>query len=388
LATSSVSIIKCDSYHQAEVEAAVHQSLELLGGIARFVKPGQRVLIKPNILQAASPEAHITTHPAVVSAVVKEVLKAGGRALVGDSPSNAHAFVPQTYERTGIKKATEEAGGEMVYFQQEGVAEVKSPSNSQRIKMHWIAKVVLEVDVIINLPKIKTHNLTLFTGAIKNMFGVVPGFYKSQFHINALRPRDLAELLVDVIQIARPKLNIFDAVLGMEGNGPAGGEPRKLGAIIASADYVAADAVGSCLIGFKPLAIDTTAAAFRRKLGEARLERIQVLGERIEDMRQKDWKHSINKMILSNLVPEPLFNFIKPLANQLRINPEINQEKCTQCLVCVKNCPAKTIAYLPNLKIVKIDLKNCINCFCCHEMCEYQAVELKPSWLTRLLRIA
>jgi Pyruvate/2-oxoacid:ferredoxin oxidoreductase delta subunit len=241
--------------------------------------------------------------------------------------------------------------------------------------------------VIINLPKLKTHNLTAYTGAIKNMFGVVPGFYKAKFHVNAIRPRDLAELLVDVFAIARPVLNIMDAVTGMEGNGPAGGHPRKLGAIIVSSDGVALDAVSSYLIGFDPLKIETTAAAAKRGLGQADLAMINVIGEQLEQIRQKDWQHSLNKSTLANLLPEPLFNLFKPIANQLRINPEINQEKCTQCLVCVKNCPVKTIDHDKNSKIVSINLKNCINCFCCPEMCEYQAIDLKPSWLVRLLRI-
>ncbi len=386
MATSSVSLVKCDSYDPREVESAVHQSIIFLGGIYRFVKPGQKVLIKPNVLSASPPEAAVTTHPAVVSAVVKEVVGAGGTALVGDSPSNAHANVANTMEKTGIRKAAEEAGGKLVYFQQSGVAEVKSPSNNRRMKFYNISRIALEADIVINLPKLKTHNLTLYTGAIKNMFGIVPGFHKAQFHINAIRPKDLASLLVDVFEIARPALNIVDGIVGMEGNGPAGGEPRKLGVILASADGVAVDAVSSHLIGFDPLKIDTTAAAFRRKLGEARLEQIQILGEQLESVKQKEWKHSVNKNFLSGLVPDPLFNWLKPLANQLRINPEINQDRCTKCLVCVKNCPARTINY--ERSVVKINLKNCINCFCCHEMCEFKAIELKPSWLARLLRIS
>jgi uncharacterized protein (DUF362 family)/ferredoxin len=385
--TARVALAKCDSYDQSEVDAALAKCLQLLGGIEQFVKPGNRVLIKPNVLNASAPETAATTHPSIVSAVIKKVKNAGGIALVGDCPSNAHAFVPETMEKTGIKQAAEDAGGEIVLLQQSGIAEIKSPSNSRRMRMHAISRLALEADLIINLPKIKTHNLTAYTGAIKNMFGVIPGFSKSKFHVNAIRPKDLAELLVDVFEIARPTLNIMDGVMGMEGNGPAGGDPRKLGVIIATNDGVAMDAVGSNLIGFDPLKIHTTASAYKRGLGEARLDRIEIIGEKLEDIAQRDWRHSMNNSTLANLLPEPLYNFLKPIADQVKVNPEIDREKCTQCLVCVKNCPVNTIDYDEKSKLVKINLKNCINCFCCHEMCEYRAIELKPSWLVKLLGI-
>jgi uncharacterized protein (DUF362 family)/NAD-dependent dihydropyrimidine dehydrogenase PreA subunit len=382
-----VALTKCDSYDQATVDAALSKSLKLIGGLGQFIKPGHKVLIKPNILSASAPETAVATHPAIVSAVVRAVKAAGATALVGDSPSNAHAFVPSTLAKTGIKQAAEAAGGQTVLLQQSGIAEISSPSRNQRMRTYAISKLAIEADVIINLPKIKTHNLTAYTGAIKNMFGVVPGFYKSKFHVNAIRPRDLAGLLVDVFEIAKPSLNIMDAVMGMEGNGPAGGQPRKLGVIIASSDGVALDAVGSYLIGFDPLKIETTARAASRGVGQADLDQISIIGEKLNDIAQRDWQHSTNKSTLANLLPEPLFNLLKPIANQLRINPEIIQEKCTQCLVCVKNCPVQTIDYDKTSKIVSINLKRCINCFCCHEMCEYQAIDLKPSWLVRLLRI-
>ena len=197
----------------------------------------------------------------------------------------------------------------------------------------------------------------------------------------------MAELLVDVYQIAKPTLNIMDAVIGMEGNGPAGGESRKMGQLIASADGVALDAFCSALIGFKPMEIGTTSAAYNRGLGEADLAKIELIGNKDNDIKQAKWKRSINRNTLANFLPEPLFNLFKPLANQLRINPEINQAKCTQCLVCVKNCPVQTIDHFKDKNMVKINLKNCINCYCCHEMCEYKAIDLKPSWLVRVLRI-
>lgn len=399
---SRVSTVKCDSYGQSEVESSIHQALELLGGISQFVKPGQKILIKPNLLMVAPPEAAVTTHPTTVSAVVKEVVKAGGMAMVGDAPGNALSNLAYLIEKTGIKKATEEAGGKIVYLQQKGVVDVRSPGRNKKLPSFKVSRLALEADVIINLPKLKTHNLTLFTGAIKNMFGTVPGFQKAQFHARAPRPHEIAALLVDVFQAVRPTLNIMDAVLGIEGKGPGtGGEIRKFGAILASTDGVALDAICSYLIGFDPMEIDTTAIAYERKLGEADLNKIEIIGENIEQLRKADWKHPFNLSRLTKHLPAFVSDLLTPIISQVKVNPEIDQKKCTKCLVCVKNCPTKTITthpLSPSLNKrgeikggefrVEIDLKNCINCFCCHELCEFRAIGLKPSWLARLLRLA
>ena len=384
---SQVAIVKCDSYVSLVVGSAVHQSIELLGGIARFVKPGQRVLIKPNALMGDTPEHAVTTHPAVISAVIKSVIKAGGMPLVGDSPGNASANVPATMEKTGIKQAVESSGGKMVYFQQEGIIKVKSPSHNQRVPEIPIAKPALEADVIINLPKLKTHNLTLYTGAIKNMFGAVPGFYKTHIHAQGPRPVELSDSLVDVFEIVKPTLNIMDAVVGMEGNGPSAGPPRKMGAVMASADGVALDALCSYLIGFSPDEIHTTILAYKRGLGEMDLKKIDVFGMDPQELKA-GWEHPLNLDKIVRWVPPFIFDLVKSMVVQLKIDPVIDQEKCTQCLICVRNCPAKTIHHDPKRKIVEIELKDCIHCFCCHELCEFRAIELRSSWLARLLRIA
>lgn len=347
--------------------------------MSRFVRPGQKVLIKPNALLGETPEHAVTTHPALISAVVKEVIKAGGIALVGDSPGNAYANVAATMEKTGIKKAVETAGGQLIYFQQAGVV--------GKGKIH-IARAVIDADVIINLPKLKTHNLTTFTGAIKNMFGVVPGFNKALYHRRFPNPKDFAAALVDIFAAAKPTLNIMDAIVGMEGLGPSAGQPRKLGVVIASTDGVAIDAVSSYLIGYDPGEIDTTVAAFKRGLGEMRLANIEISGASLAEIRQPDWKRALNLYsLVKRWLPGSVFNLIRPVLNQLKVWPVIDQEKCTRCLVCVNNCPTRTIEQDNKTKIVKINLKDCISCFCCHELCEAKAIRLERSWLVRLLKI-
>lgn len=380
---TKVSITRCPDYSRIDLG----QLLAPLGGIQAFVKPGQKVLIKPNALLGKTPDDAVTTHPALIAAVIREVKKAGGIALVGDSPGNAHSNVPHTMEQTGIKQAAKEAGGILIYFQQQGVVAVPSPSGNKRLPTLMIAKPALEADVVINLPKLKTHNLTQYTGAIKNMFGVVPGFNKTSFHAAHPRPRDFAESIVDVFQAVKPALSIMDAVVGMEGPGPSSGSPRKFGALLAAADAVALDAVCSDLIGYKPAEIFTTAAAARRQLGEMDLAKIEVVGPRLDELRQADWKKAFNVQGVVNWLPDFIVNLAGPIVRQLTIYPAIDQVKCVQCLACFHNCPAQTIIHDQAAKVVWIDKKNCISCFCCHELCEYDAVRLERSWLVRLLRL-
>ena len=379
---AKVSLIKCGSYEQAEVNAAVAAALAPFGGLTTFIKPGQKVLIKPNCLMGEAPELAITTHPSIIYAVVKAVVAAGGKALVGDSPGNAHANVITSLEKAGIKQAAEAAGGEIVFFQQGGIVKVKSPSGNALLPEVPIAGPVLNADFVIDLPKIKTHGMTLYTGAIKNMFGCVPGFFKTEFHRLAPHPRDFANLLVDVFQISRPGLTIMDAVIGMEGAGPSHGTPRQLGAIIASPDGVALDAVAAYLIGFDPQGIDMIQIAGERGLGVADLEKIEISGATLAELRRTDWAR-----------PDQMYKLLKRfpalaglLARYITINPEIDQKKCVKCLVCLKSCPAKTIHQRAEKKVV-IDLKNCIHCFCCHELCQYDAVKLHTSWLAKFMGV-
>ncbi|MBU0671801.1 MAG: DUF362 domain-containing protein, partial [Candidatus Margulisbacteria bacterium] len=220
---SKVAIASCPNYEQDTVDQAVAQCLQLIGGLDSIVKPGHRVLLKVNALMDSAPDAVVTTHPAIVAAVIKEVKKLGAKALVGDSPGNTSANIDKTMERTGFAKAAKEAGGEILNFQKSKIADVPSPSNNQRIKTLKIAQAVLDADVIINLPKLKTHGWTLYTGAIKNMFGAVPGFFKTKYHIFAPQPYEFSEMLVDILEVTKPQVNIMDAVIGMEGPGPSAG---------------------------------------------------------------------------------------------------------------------------------------------------------------------
>jgi len=379
---SQVAIVKCPDYNQSNVDASLTKALELIGGLSNIIKSGQKVLLKPNLLMEAAPEAAITTHPAIVHAIAKQIFKLGAKVYATDSSGDPNVNFEKAMETTGIKAAVESAGGEIVHPQKSGVAIIDSPSGNKRIKKINLIKAIIDADVIINLPKLKTHNMTLYTGAIKNMFGSVPGFHKTRYHAQAMRPHHFSESLVDVYQLGKPQLTIMDGVIGMEGQGPNNGKTRKFGAIFVSTDGVALDAVASSAIGFKPMEIDTTRIAHERNIGRGKLEEIEIVGEYFTI---PDWEKPTNTYKLTKRLPDFIYTLLKPITNQLRINPFIIQGKCTQCLTCVRNCPTKTIKY--NNNIVKIDLKKCIMCFCCHELCPEKAIVLKRSWLTKLAGI-
>ena len=369
---SKVSVVRCLSYKPEEVTRAVRKSLELIGGMGRFVSKGDRVLIKPNMLSAKAPEAGVTTHPAVVEAVAREVKEVGGIPLIGDSPGDAvREEIKRYWEVTGIKEVAERIGAELVNFETSGV--IEKSFNGRR---YYIAKAALEVDVVINLPKLKTHNLMLFTGAIKNTFGTIPGTQKTELHKMAFRPRDFARVLVDIFSLVRPRINLMDAVVGMEGNGPASGNPRKIGLILASTDGVALDAVASNIIGYGVGEIATTLEAERRGIGVARIEDIEILGERLEGVRQTDFSLPSNRLL--QMIPQ----FLVTIAGRfIWSRPKIDLEKCVACGVCVRNCPVQAITLNPDKPT--IDHKKCICCFCCSELCPQNAVYQEMSWLTR-----
>lgn len=366
-----VAIVKCGDYVYDDVENAVRNALSLIGGLAGKIKKGDKVLLKPNMLMAADAARMVTTHPFVLRAAIKIVRECGGRPFVGDSPGNAYADVDNALEVSGFKAAAAEEGAELIKF-----------TKTEKRGEVYIAKDVLDMDLIINLPKIKTHTLTLFTGAVKNMFGIVPGFHKGDFHKNYPYPADFAAKLVDIFSVKIPLLGIMDGIYGMEGEGPSAGKPRKIGLVLASFDCVALDSVSSRIIGYDPFSIDTTRIAHNRKLGEADLEKIEIKGERLQDVLIPDFKLTSTAHAAMKKIPRFIYPPFQYLARKLvKVYPAVMGEKCTGCGVCANNCPAGAITLTANK--ANIDHNKCISCYCCQELCSFKAIEIKRSWFAR-----
>lgn len=367
-----VSFAACKNYQLDNILSAVVKSLEPCGGLAAFVKPGGKVLLKPNLLAAKRPEEAITTHPAVLEAVIILVKEAGGLVVVGDSPGGKISDLATYWEATGTAEVCRRQGVELISFEKSGIYEKQVHG-----RRYYLARPVLDADVIINIPKLKTHSLTVLTCAVKNMFGAVPGIRKSMHHRQAPKPRDFSSLVVDIYSLARPQLNIVDAIIGMDGAGPSAGNPKQLGFIIAGEDGVAVDAAVAHLLGLDPLKVPTTEIAHRRGLGEGDIARIELVGD--VPPRSKDFRWP--PMWMYRLVPGTL---ARAGARLFWIRPTIDTQKCVNCGACVESCPVSALS--PGDKIPVFNYRLCINCLCCQEICPQHAVFQRKSLLARLLR--
>lgn len=380
---SQVSIVKCSDYEQKRVDRAVKESLSLIGGLGRVVKAGQKVLLKVNMLNADPPEKAVTTHPALLRSVIRAVKEVKGEVIVGEAPGIAYKDIEKAWDITGLKKAAEEEGAKVINFRK---VEKVNNSRNKKAPILYLAGEVLESDVVISLPKLKTHNFTLFTGAIKNLYGCIPGFHKKELHRLVPRPEDFARLMIDIFAVIKPDLAIMDGIVGMEGDGPAAGPPRKIGVVLASKDLVALDAVASYIIGYAPFDIDITRVAAERGLGEGKLEKIEVKGAPLSEVKIEDYQlaSSINTL-LKKMPGFVLFTFKHLAPWLLKIRCVIDEDRCTKCGECIKHCPTRAMSMGENYPI--IDNKTCIRCFCCQEFCLQRAVGIKYNWLARKFQI-
>jgi uncharacterized protein (DUF362 family)/NAD-dependent dihydropyrimidine dehydrogenase PreA subunit len=371
-ARSVVAVRRCESYEPPTAAEAVRDVLGRLGGIERFVRPGARVLVKPNLLSAKGPERAITTHPAVLEPLVQAVREAGGEPSIGDSPGGALRGVERVWRNTGMLELSERLGVPLINFEAAGSVEVPGA-----LRSYMIARPVLEADVIINVPKMKTHVLTLYTGAIKNMFGAVPGFGKGRLHSEAPRPVPFSRHVVDVYSLVVPRLHVMDAVVAMEGDGPSGGRPRAVGAIIAGADGVAVDAVASRMMGFHQGRVAMLGIAEERGLGAADPSAIEIVGD---DPASFDLAgFDLPGTRAYHFIPPILVRALKPL---IWACPEMSRDwgcRGEACGICVRSCPVEAISMAEDGPVV--DRKTCVECLCCHEVCPENAVRVKLSWL-------
>jgi uncharacterized protein (DUF362 family)/NAD-dependent dihydropyrimidine dehydrogenase PreA subunit len=368
---TTVVVQKCACYEPELLRSVLRELLAPLGGMESHVTPGDRVLLKPNLLSAKNPERAITTHPNLVEAVAEAVRECGGEPFLGDSPGGAIRGIERVWKNTGIEEMGRRANLELVNFEAAGSERIVDGEYE-----FFISKPVLEADVIINLPKLKTHSLTLLTCSIKNVFGTIPGFRKGEFHKLHPKPVEFAEMLVHLYRLVAPMLNIVDAVVAMEGNGPSSGDPFELGLLMAGQDGVAVDSVAARTIGFEEGHVDTTRIAAELGLGECDLSRIDLRGDGI-DTKAVDFELPSNRV--QKLVPRPLVRILAPL---VWVKPVIDPERCTGCAFCFESCPVRAIAR--NGSVYEIREASCVKCLCCHELCPESSIDIKLSPLARL----
>jgi len=369
----------CPDY-TADIEHCLREGLAEWGGMSAFVKPGQKVLLKVNLLMKKRPEEAVTTHPSVVEAVVRLVQEAGGIAIIGDSPGGPYTVsaLQAIYTRSGLREVAERTGA--ILNEDVGQTTIQYPAG-KLAKSLTITNCVLGADVVIPLSKLKTHGMMTFTGAVKILFGVIPGLLKAEYHLKMFKINDFADLLVDIATWVGPTLSIMDGVVGMEGDGPSAGKPRNIGALILSTDPFALDVVATDLIGLKPEKVPTIMAARARSL-TSRLNELQLKGDSRSLWRIQDFV--IPKAVSTNFLDMvPLPRSVKRFVlNRVRPRPIFEHATCVGCGDCVNNCPAKVLTMDQNRRPI-VDLDACIRCFCCQELCPQQAVKLYKPWLAR-----
>ena len=363
---STVSAVRANNYVLAELVPAVKKSLELIGGLNSIIRPGDKVFMKINHLSPPSPpERGIVTHPVFVEAVIMVLKETDADITVGDDIEESDG---DGFKISGFREMCDRQGAKLVNLKEMGF--VEKPCNGKLLKNLYISKIVDEADVVINLPKFKTHSLTTFTGGIKNLYGVVPDGLRRRFHRDYLRPEDFCQMLVDVYSISRPELTIIDGIMAMEGEGPGSGKMRNLGLILAGKDTTAVDAVASRIIGLKPEDVLTTRYAGERGLGISNLSKIGIVGEKLGSFAITDFKLPANAYRLTvNHIPHGLMQWI--LA-QVAPRPRVKKKNCTACNKCVKACPTGAATIVG--KTAAINDKLCIRCMCCHEVCRFNAV--------------
>jgi uncharacterized protein (DUF362 family)/ferredoxin len=372
---SVVTLRRSSDYDEDQVHRTVRLAIEDLGGLGSFIKKGQKVLLKPNLLIGSDPSRAVTTHPSVVKAVASLVKEAGCTVTIADSPGAgavySHASLRKAYHASGYDKVAADLDVELNFNTETGD---RSFHEGVLMKRFTLIRPVLEADVIISLPKLKTHMLTGLTGAVKNIFGCIPGFEKATYHSRMSDRADFGEMLVDLERAVRPQLTVMDAVIGMEGDGPHNGRPRLFGAIMASADPHALDLAAARLLGIEPMSVPTLAAASKRGLLPPAMEQ-EVGGDGLTGLLIHDLE--LPATFVKDKGTSVAWRAAGSLTKPYALRPVVDREKCTGCGSCARTCPRMCITISDHK--ARISHKNCIRCYCCHEMCAQDAIRLRRS---------
>ena len=342
------------------VRQAVDRAFELFPVQVR----GRKILIKPNVLRASEAREGIVTHPALLRAVVEKVEEMGPASLVvGDNPGIfSYGDNEQAFKKTGLMEASKG------YYQNIGTESEKTDFNPDFAPTVGISRAVIQADVIISLPKFKTHGLTVMTGAIKNSYGILPGAQKARLHKAAGTPERFHDMIVDVFRLRVPDLFIMDAVVGMEGNGPASPDLRDIGLILASDNAVALDSVVARMMGLEPGRLRFLRKAKDNGLGDYDPDHIELIGQ-LKQLPGFKVPPLGGEAIAGNSAAMAFIH------SRTLLRPQADPKLCTVCETCVDHCPVSALSM--NADLPQVDADTCITCFCCQEVCPEKAITLR-----------
>ncbi len=377
---SKVALVRCENYDIDNVKSAVARGLELLGGPQMFAAPGEKILLKPNLLAADPPEKCTTTNPVVFEAVIEAFKTTGATISYGDSP--AINSPKAAAKKAGLADVANRFGVELADFQ--NGKEIFFEKGIQN-KKFTIANGALESDGIISLPKLKTHAFEKMTGCIKNQFGCIPGTLKGEYHVRVPDANDFGKMLVDLNNYLKPRLYVMDGILAMEGNGPRGGTPIKMNVLLFSSDPVALDATVCRMINLNPEYVPTTKYGMEVGMGTYVERDIEIVGDGLENFYNP--KFEVERNPVKAYKPGATIQFLR---NMIVPKPYIISNKCVKCGLCVNMCPVnpKAVNWHDGVKtnVPTYKYKNCIRCYCCQELCPESAIHLKVPVLRRIFR--
>jgi uncharacterized protein (DUF362 family)/NAD-dependent dihydropyrimidine dehydrogenase PreA subunit len=379
---SKVVIKECKEYDVSQIYQRLKEALESLGGIENIITKEEKILLKPNFMAAREPEKVVTTHPAIFEAVVKYLRDMGySKIYYGDSPGTG---APLKASRvTGTYEVAEKYDIPLLEFRKGKTVTFEDGVFARQFE---IAQGALEVDAIINLPKMKSHGFMRITGATKNIFGCVYGFNKGISHTKFQDPYEFAGMIADLNRLLKPRLHIMDGIIAMEGNGPGSGTPVAMNTLLISQDSIALDSTFARLIdldiNYVPIIIKGTEMG----VGVSEDHEIELLGDSLEKMLNRSF--DVERLP----VKDERVSFdgkIKPFKNLLLRKPVINKKLCIKCGICVESCPLeeKALTFSGELgkSFPKYDYNKCIRCYCCQEMCPKEAIDVKTPLLGKLL---
>jgi len=400
-----VSLRKCQKYDSDKIAEFVQDCINDLGGFKSYINNAKNILLKPNLLSATPPEKAVTTHPGFIEGVIKalkENCPSDTKIIIADSPGVSTPHTKKNLKNLYEKCEIAYLGKiENVILSYDEDFEFVSFKEGSVLKQLQVIKPVLQSDVIINLPKFKTHSLTKITGAVKNMYGIIYGRTKTILHTKFMDIEKFCNATLDIYLYTKPVLNVMDAIIGMEGEGPgSSGKPKNVGLIIASNNAVALDNIMSLIMGGKrswSLNVPVLTCAKNRKIFGSNLQDIKIIDETGNFLSFNDTgfeKYVIKDFILPkdsivNTISKNKFlnNYIFPfIRNNLSLSPYQNLEKCNMCQICVGVCPQDAIEVNKNNKnLLSFNYKKCIRCYCCSEMCPQGAIDLRYSLIGNLI---
>jgi uncharacterized protein (DUF362 family)/NAD-dependent dihydropyrimidine dehydrogenase PreA subunit len=366
-----LSAVECKSYDTEEVFTAVKEALRRID----FVIPDkQTVLIKPNIMSQNRPGQHTITHKSLVEALCRILQERNCRIQIGESISFYQGgLTRKAFTTSGLEAVAVKYGASLVAFEE--VPLVRVSEGLVGLKELYIPKIILEADMVINACKLKTHSSMRLSGAVKNMFGCLPGGYKQKIHLWLSNEFELADVFMDIHNIVKPALSIMDAVVSLDGGPTALGRPVQTSRIFASTNAAAIDIAAAKMIGYEPAELPILVTAKKRGMIKS-YDDVQVLG----DIVPVKFKH------LVKADPGRPFNKNSIFIKETYVDLAIDNAKCTKCGKCISACPVGAISAAGG-KIV-LDKESCISCYYCLFVCPDKAIRIMPSRMNKFIRAA